>query len=395
MTASISKARKKQGRGRPFVGATPIQVRMPPADLAVIDDWIARQSEALTRPEAIRRLVEQALIAPPPPIDDAFKMVVAPPPSDDTLKVIVAPPRSDGERLAAESLALLIQCLQNAYRLPISELPKPIGELLGKLLISDSKLDPAVELRFRDAYALGLLAQFFRMSGKGDDVADRFVESSITMESCAKLFQSVNEAFAPPPPEERPIIGNERERYAAALFCVAQFFGKFQAPFAHSFFELASVIVDLNYGIKSDWLLPATKKTTKKKGRSFDNSRKWRARARVALALDALIRSGRRRDKAAAEIAGRYYSKLIKLVDRTPDVTDVKVATEKKVVANNAIAWRRKLDNFQDDQNDQAMVFYKTGKDVIQRLGTQKDPLERFAKQQLEAAVRFPRILSP
>jgi hypothetical protein len=34
---------------------------MPPADLAALDGWITRQSDALTRPEAIRRLVEQAL----------------------------------------------------------------------------------------------------------------------------------------------------------------------------------------------------------------------------------------------------------------------------------------------------------------------------------------------
>jgi len=45
----------KPGRGRPFVGA------MPPAELAKLDHWISRQKNELTRPEAIRRLVEHAL----------------------------------------------------------------------------------------------------------------------------------------------------------------------------------------------------------------------------------------------------------------------------------------------------------------------------------------------
>jgi hypothetical protein len=61
MVRSISKTRKKRGRGRPFVGATPIQVRMPPAELAALDGWIAQQDGPLTRPEAIRRLVGKAI----------------------------------------------------------------------------------------------------------------------------------------------------------------------------------------------------------------------------------------------------------------------------------------------------------------------------------------------
>jgi hypothetical protein len=59
MPRSITKTRKR--RGRPFVGATPIQVRMPPTELANLDGWIARQAPAPSRPEAIRRLVDRAL----------------------------------------------------------------------------------------------------------------------------------------------------------------------------------------------------------------------------------------------------------------------------------------------------------------------------------------------
>ena len=62
MRRSITKTRKAR-RGRPFIGATPVQVRMPPAELAVLDDWIARQDDTPTRPAAIRRLVGQALAA--------------------------------------------------------------------------------------------------------------------------------------------------------------------------------------------------------------------------------------------------------------------------------------------------------------------------------------------
>jgi hypothetical protein len=61
MRSSISKTRKKRGRGRPFVGATPIQVRMPPSELEALDGWIERQMGPLTRPEAIRRLVAQGI----------------------------------------------------------------------------------------------------------------------------------------------------------------------------------------------------------------------------------------------------------------------------------------------------------------------------------------------
>ena len=56
--ASIGNIRKKRGRGRPPVGATPIMVRMPPAELDKLDAWIKRQDKVPSRPEAIRRLVE-------------------------------------------------------------------------------------------------------------------------------------------------------------------------------------------------------------------------------------------------------------------------------------------------------------------------------------------------
>ncbi len=54
----MSETNKNRG-GRPRVDATPITVRVPPDLLAMLDRYILMQSlkgEALTRPEALRRI---------------------------------------------------------------------------------------------------------------------------------------------------------------------------------------------------------------------------------------------------------------------------------------------------------------------------------------------------
>jgi hypothetical protein len=56
----------KKGRGRPSTGGRRegILVRLEPAQFDRLDDWIARQQQPdLSRPEAIRRLVELGLKA--------------------------------------------------------------------------------------------------------------------------------------------------------------------------------------------------------------------------------------------------------------------------------------------------------------------------------------------
>ena len=54
-------------RGPPATGkGKPILVRLQPAQLAALDGWMARQDAQLSHPEAIRRLLEQALAAPQP-----------------------------------------------------------------------------------------------------------------------------------------------------------------------------------------------------------------------------------------------------------------------------------------------------------------------------------------
>lgn len=61
--STISDNRKKKPIGRPPVGAILIGVRVPPAGVAELDTWIKKHEPGLSRPEAIRRLVEMGLKA--------------------------------------------------------------------------------------------------------------------------------------------------------------------------------------------------------------------------------------------------------------------------------------------------------------------------------------------
>ena len=53
-------SRKKRGPPPTGKGA-PILVRVQPALLSKLDEWITNSDSSLTRPEAIRRLIEYAL----------------------------------------------------------------------------------------------------------------------------------------------------------------------------------------------------------------------------------------------------------------------------------------------------------------------------------------------
>jgi hypothetical protein len=61
---SISSA-KKSKKGRPPVESEAVNVRFLSSDLSRIDDWRRQQPDLPGRPEAIRRLVEQALDSQP------------------------------------------------------------------------------------------------------------------------------------------------------------------------------------------------------------------------------------------------------------------------------------------------------------------------------------------
>jgi hypothetical protein len=58
---SIGNVEKRRQRGRPAVNATPITVRLHPEQLHILDSWRTRQKDNPGRPEAIRRLLDQAL----------------------------------------------------------------------------------------------------------------------------------------------------------------------------------------------------------------------------------------------------------------------------------------------------------------------------------------------
>jgi Arc/MetJ-type ribon-helix-helix transcriptional regulator len=55
---------KKSRRARTSAKGTPISVHMPPDVLARLDQWVGSQNDRPSRPEAIRRLVELALMGP-------------------------------------------------------------------------------------------------------------------------------------------------------------------------------------------------------------------------------------------------------------------------------------------------------------------------------------------
>jgi hypothetical protein len=59
----VSNIRKKKRIGRPPIGAIPVLVRIPPLEMRPIDDWISEHKGFISRPEAIRRLVEIGLKA--------------------------------------------------------------------------------------------------------------------------------------------------------------------------------------------------------------------------------------------------------------------------------------------------------------------------------------------
>lgn len=64
MSESISDI-KKSKRGRPKRATTPIMVRVDEAELTSLDAWIAQNGPPyVTRPEAIRRLVQLGLNHP-------------------------------------------------------------------------------------------------------------------------------------------------------------------------------------------------------------------------------------------------------------------------------------------------------------------------------------------
>jgi hypothetical protein len=64
MAKSIGDIPKKRGRPKTTGRGEGILVRLHGQQLTSLDNWIAQQDDELSRPEAIRRLLDRALSSP-------------------------------------------------------------------------------------------------------------------------------------------------------------------------------------------------------------------------------------------------------------------------------------------------------------------------------------------
>jgi hypothetical protein len=170
---------------------------------------------------------------------------------------------------------------------------------------------------------------------------------------------------------------NERERYAAALVVVAQFVG---GRIGNRFFELASAIADLNTGTVHPLLAGV-----RVHNRRADTSQMWRARVRVAVGLEALLRSGLSRNAAAAKVATEFPS-IARLAGPR-----AKNSTLRTIV----FGWRKELKAARV-KNFEASELFLEGIKKIDRLATLKDHrIREFAVSQLTLAAELSGVLSP
>jgi hypothetical protein len=147
------------------------------------------------------------------------------------------------------------------------------------------------------------------------------------------------------------------------------------------FFNLASAISDLNSGTVHP-LFQAVKTVNRRP----DFSQLWRARARVALGLEALIRSGVKVDATAvAEKVAKKFPLLAKLAGAK--------ASQSRLPAV-LLGWRREL-RAARIKNFEATELFLEGMRRIDRLTGQPARLRAFSANQLTEAADEARVLSP
>jgi hypothetical protein len=197
----------------------------------------------------------------------------------------------------------------------------------------------------------------------------------------AKLHGTVRRAFDHGPEYPRTPF-NERERYAAAVAAVAQLFSTLgDRPVGNRFFNLASAISDLNSGTVHP-LLQAVRTVNRRP----DFSQLWRARARVALGLEALIRSGAKVDATvAAEKVAKRFPLLAKLAG--PKASQSRLAAV-------LLGWRREF-RATRIKNFEATELFLEGMRRIEHLTAQPARLREFSADQLTEAIGEARVLSP
>jgi hypothetical protein len=167
---------------------------------------------------------------------------------------------------------------------------------------------------------------------------------------------------------------HERSRYVVALYGLAHFLRGWNGSdrYSDKLMELASALDDLDDGIRPPLLTP----TRKGGGRRSEPSSKMRARAFVALALDALLKGGKERP------AG-YIQEHYKLL---------KVLCDKKSsgVASAATEWR---DSFsaQKVRDTEAMAIFRAARPTLSQLSSAEclQQADAFLGEALKIATNF------
>jgi hypothetical protein len=193
------------------------------------------------------------------------------------------------------------------------------------------------------------------------------------------LHQTVTQAFAQEANASRTPL-YERERYAAALMAIGQYFTSLEGrPLGQRFFELASAMADLNSGIVHPLLRPE-----RADNRRAESSQLWRARVHVALGLQALLRSGLTRTEAAAKLATDFPG--------IPKLASAKAKNSKPQTI--VFGWRKELRQARV-KNFEASELFSEGMRKIEAIAHRTDRLREFAVQQLSEATTIYGVLSP
>jgi len=207
--------------------------------------------------------------------------------------------------------------------------------------------------------------------------SDRTAKSKF-LNALEKLHRDIARAFEQEPDYTLDAM-NERERYAAALIILGNYFSSLSVKtIAARFFELGSAIADLNNGTVRSLLQPASADN-----RRADPSQLWRARARVALGLEALRRSGLNRQDAALKVASQYSS--------IANLAGAKAKDSK--LQTTIFGWRRELKAGRV-KNFEASELFAEGIKRIDRLSSRQGYL-RFATRQFAEAAEFSCVFSP
>lgn len=193
------------------------------------------------------------------------------------------------------------------------------------------------------------------------------------------LHRIVTQAFAQEPNASRTPF-YERERYAAALMGIGQYFTSLEGrPLGQRFFELGSAMADLNSGIVHPLL-----RQERADNRRADNSQLWRARAHVSLGLEALLRSGLTRTEAAAKLAGDF-----------PGIAKLAGAKAKNSKLQTIVfGWRKQLRQARV-KNFEASELFSEGMRRIELVADKPHRLRQFSVQQLTEATAVYGVLSP